>query len=309
MIRKTFLGKIFISHSAKDKPFVRALCRKLSLEGYNVWLDEKELVPGDALAARLSDAIKNAKVFLIVVTPNSVTSAWVRFELSKAANRMASGDCRIVPVLRGQVELPAEVADLIYADCRKSISVGMQAILAALKKENEKAEYKAQPWQQFDVLLGEVFDHRGYAHIFGEYKGEDYEYVTAKEVLENDDEATIIYDVVFDYLNKGEPLGLPWWKEYKEEQDRFQHLFRLVVTQRPIGFKVDRKHPKSDKICSKLEQFEITGRIYTTLAVVFVDVHKVSDKHERLKRIRQGRELLNIISKEMQRQNSSEKNA
>lgn len=91
---KWVLGKVFISHSSRDKAFVRRLAKRLWNEGYQVWLDEKELVPGDALAARLSDTLKESRVVIVVVTPHSVTSKWLSFELNKATERMVEGRCR-----------------------------------------------------------------------------------------------------------------------------------------------------------------------------------------------------------------------
>jgi len=132
MNRRTLLGKVFLSHSWKDKPFVRQLARRLWREGYGVWLDEKELVPGDQLAARLSEAIDLCRVVIIVVTPTSVDSNWLKFELNKATERMVHGYCRLIPVLRGKVEVPQQLKGLIYADFRKSFARGFDAVAAAL---------------------------------------------------------------------------------------------------------------------------------------------------------------------------------
>jgi len=83
---------------------VRQLARRLSQEGSQVWLDEKELVPGDQLAARLSDALDHCRIIIVVVTANSHESNWLKFELNKATERMIKGECRLIPVLRGKVE-------------------------------------------------------------------------------------------------------------------------------------------------------------------------------------------------------------
>jgi TIR domain len=42
---------LFLSHSSKDKEWVHALARDLSVCEIDVWLDEWELVVGDKLAA------------------------------------------------------------------------------------------------------------------------------------------------------------------------------------------------------------------------------------------------------------------
>ena len=135
MLRKYMLGKVFISHSWKDKAFVRRLAKTLWEEDYQVWLDEKELVPGDGLATRLSDALSQSRVVIVVVTPNSMDSRWLRFELNKATERMVQGNCRIIPALKGIVEPPSELKGVVYADFRRSFKKGLEAVLAALSKE------------------------------------------------------------------------------------------------------------------------------------------------------------------------------
>jgi hypothetical protein len=44
------LGKVLISHTAADKPFVRRLASRLEKSLFHVWLDEHDLIAGDPLA-------------------------------------------------------------------------------------------------------------------------------------------------------------------------------------------------------------------------------------------------------------------
>ena len=43
------LGRVFISHTAADKPFVRRLAARLEKSHFQVWLDEHNLIAGDPL--------------------------------------------------------------------------------------------------------------------------------------------------------------------------------------------------------------------------------------------------------------------
>jgi hypothetical protein len=54
---KQALGKVFISHSSVDKRTVRHIDKRLREEGYDTWLDERELEVGDALAAKISEGV------------------------------------------------------------------------------------------------------------------------------------------------------------------------------------------------------------------------------------------------------------
>ncbi len=76
--------KTFISHSSKDKPFVRKLKKDLELNYIDTWFDEDELEYGDSLFDKLNSTISTSSHFLIVLSPNSVKSDWVKFELENA---------------------------------------------------------------------------------------------------------------------------------------------------------------------------------------------------------------------------------
>jgi hypothetical protein len=50
------------------------------------WLDEDELLPGDSLIEKLDSALKDSTHLMIVLSPNSVKSDWVKFELENGVD-------------------------------------------------------------------------------------------------------------------------------------------------------------------------------------------------------------------------------
>jgi hypothetical protein len=98
-MKKHLLGKVFISHSSIDKPFVRRLARRLEKEGFGIWLDERELVAGDSLGKKISEALDSARAVLAVASKASIESRWLEFEVNKATSRMVKGECRVIPVV------------------------------------------------------------------------------------------------------------------------------------------------------------------------------------------------------------------
>ena len=69
--------KVFLSHSSKDKPFVRELADFLSRDGQiKVWLDEREIAPGQNIVSRIEDGLE-ADFILLILSPDSVDSNWV----------------------------------------------------------------------------------------------------------------------------------------------------------------------------------------------------------------------------------------
>ena len=148
------LGKVFISHTAADKPFVRRLAARLEKSQFHVWLDEHDLIAGDPLPETIGKALQAAKVILVVVSEASVASKWLRYELNVATERMIKGECRVIPIVIDQTSLPAEVRGLLYADCRKGLASGIPAILTALKHEARRAEME----YSFSSRVGKLVD-------------------------------------------------------------------------------------------------------------------------------------------------------
>jgi hypothetical protein len=78
------MQKIFISYSRKDMDFVRKLAGDLEKAGYDVWWDITDLRGGDDWVRQIPEAIRLSQFFLVVLTPDSVESEWVRKEYTQA---------------------------------------------------------------------------------------------------------------------------------------------------------------------------------------------------------------------------------
>jgi len=74
----------FISHSSKDKAFVRQLAADLVAAGVQVWIDEQRVKVGDSIPERVAQGVADSDFFLIVISSASVGSAWVQKELNQA---------------------------------------------------------------------------------------------------------------------------------------------------------------------------------------------------------------------------------
>ena len=81
-----------------------------------MWLDEADLRIGDLHEDLIDQAIARSKNLLVVISTNSVKSAWVQYELEIAERR----GVRAVPVLIDDIDsqLPPSIGRRIYADFR-----------------------------------------------------------------------------------------------------------------------------------------------------------------------------------------------
>ena len=77
--------QIFLSYSSRDRDGVKELARLLRAEGFSVWLDVDEIVSGH-FRDDLGHGVEMCKVYLLVMTPNSLGSDEVKREASSAAS-------------------------------------------------------------------------------------------------------------------------------------------------------------------------------------------------------------------------------
>ncbi len=112
---------IFLSHSHKDKHFVRQLAVYLEKADLSCWVDEAELDFGDSIIDRIGQGIYESDLIAAVISKNSVRSAWVQKELQLAMTREISGQkIRVLPIIIDSCTelIPYYLRDKLYADFR-----------------------------------------------------------------------------------------------------------------------------------------------------------------------------------------------
>lgn len=111
------MPKVFISHSGKDKPFVRKLKEDLNFNDIETWLDEDELKVGDKLYDSLMLGLESSTHFLIVLSNNIKGSEWVEAEINEALSNFDKKILKkIIPVILRKTDVPTELKDLFRAD-------------------------------------------------------------------------------------------------------------------------------------------------------------------------------------------------
>lgn len=126
--------RIFVSYSHADIRFVRKLCNDLDKYGYQVWRDERELRVGDSIAEKIREAIDSTDFFLLVISPESIASPWVRREIDVGLNAELDGEIKkFLPVLYRDMDIPSLIKGRLYADFRPGkYRQGLAALLKAL---------------------------------------------------------------------------------------------------------------------------------------------------------------------------------
>jgi adenylate cyclase len=104
------MADIFVSYSRTDKARVAPLVAALEADGWSVWWDP-EIPPGQEFDSLIAAELEAANAVLVVWTPASVSSRWVRGEARDAADRGI-----LVPVRFDDVKLPIDVRAIHTTD-------------------------------------------------------------------------------------------------------------------------------------------------------------------------------------------------
>jgi adenylate cyclase len=124
------MADVFISYARADKARVAPLVAAIEAKGWSVWWDP-EIAPGREFDDEIDEALQAAKAVLVVWTPTSVVSRWVRGEARDAAEREV-----LVPVRFDNARLPIDVRAIHTTDlddwANKADGTSMQECLRAL---------------------------------------------------------------------------------------------------------------------------------------------------------------------------------
>ncbi|WMT92001.1 toll/interleukin-1 receptor domain-containing protein [Pelagibacterium sp. H642] len=124
----------FLSHSSKDKPFVRQLAADLKSKDVDVWLDEQRIRVGDSIPEKIAQGLAESDYFLIGISNASNESEWVKKELNNAlVNEVQRRHVHVLPLKLDDAAMPAAIADKKYADFSKSYKSGLADLLLTLK--------------------------------------------------------------------------------------------------------------------------------------------------------------------------------
>lgn len=89
---------VFLCHSSADKDAVETLAVKLKAQGFEIWLDTWNLVPGERFTPKILQALKQCTVIAVFLGPLG-RGPWQNEEVDSAINTRARDGVRIIPVL------------------------------------------------------------------------------------------------------------------------------------------------------------------------------------------------------------------
>lgn len=100
---------IFVSYSRQDGNIVYPEIKRIASQGYTIWYDKGDLIPGYPWDEYIQKAIKECSCFMVFITRTSVRSARVEDEINQALRAERPFIC----IYWEDVELPSGLGDTI----------------------------------------------------------------------------------------------------------------------------------------------------------------------------------------------------
>ena len=102
--------RIFLCHASGDKPAVRELYHRLRAAGFDPWLDEENLLPGQDWQLEIPQAVRSSDVVIVCLSTRAVTKAgYVQKEIRYAldvADEQPEGAIFLIPLRLEDCDVP-----------------------------------------------------------------------------------------------------------------------------------------------------------------------------------------------------------
>jgi hypothetical protein len=92
--------KVLVSHSHADAELAARISVALRNEGLEMWNPDLNLLPGDNWAAEVARALEKSDAMVVLLTPDAISSPWVRREMEYALGAKRYSN-RLIPVAIG----------------------------------------------------------------------------------------------------------------------------------------------------------------------------------------------------------------
>jgi len=126
--------KVFISHSEADKKWVNVLCARLLKEGFEMSNSPMDIAPGDNWLLKSGKALQTADAMIVVLSPDSAKSDWVRSEIEYALSSPQFRG-RVIPLLVKPTEnVPWILKNMHFLRATKDENETAGRVVATLQK-------------------------------------------------------------------------------------------------------------------------------------------------------------------------------
>jgi formylglycine-generating enzyme required for sulfatase activity len=135
------VARIFLCYASDDKAHVREVYHRLwTIEGFEPWLDEEDLLPGQEWAREIPRALQTSDFILIFLSRTSVAKrGYIQHEMKMALDawrEMPEGTIHTIPIRLDDCDVPEQFRRYHWANLFEPN--GFERIVRAIRTELAK---------------------------------------------------------------------------------------------------------------------------------------------------------------------------
>jgi pimeloyl-ACP methyl ester carboxylesterase len=142
---------IFVSYSSANYAQAEALVAELEANGFEVWWDTS-LITGNRFADEITKKLDEARAVIVIWSPESVTSDWVRWEATRANERKVLIPLRTPELAVRSIPPPFGVIQTSLLSNRVAISAALAA-LGLVRRTTQDDRYVGLPSNHLVILV------------------------------------------------------------------------------------------------------------------------------------------------------------
>lgn len=112
--------RVFLCHASEDKQTVRDLYARLTNDGFDPWLDEEDILPGQDWQREITSALHDADVVLVCLSQTSISkTGYVQKEIKDVldlADLQPEGTIFLIPVRLNKCNVPQRLGRWQWVD-------------------------------------------------------------------------------------------------------------------------------------------------------------------------------------------------
>ena len=126
--------QLFISHSYEDADLATYFAADLRKRGWPVWIGRASVRPGEKWLEAVNRGLDESGILLLLLTPEAVSSDWVRSETSLAGEQNATGQLQIILVeMKPTANVPGEWGDYRRLPFNRGYKQGVHTLVSVLE--------------------------------------------------------------------------------------------------------------------------------------------------------------------------------
>jgi hypothetical protein len=225
--------RIFLSYAYEDSTEARRVARSLGDADFNVWLNEWHLTPGEDLDQAIDEAIRSSDKLVVLLSPHSVTSPWVRSELEQALSaRLDRRDIDLIPALLAPCDIPEDLRARGMVDLTQDNPTGLQELINRLR-HSKAMDFRSLDPESFERLVADLLGRLGFG-VEQEWRAGPDRGIDIKATYQHEDplgatqETVYFVEIKFYPRERASVMGLQQLARYLD--DAPENVRGLLVT-------------------------------------------------------------------------------